>query len=420
MHLWAFYAILLASPLATSLETASQHTAWQDPACAQEEADVASAFQHKVDKSVLVSSREAKKSMADAALNHSLSLGVAHDYAHVKTLEKATLPFVFDCGSRVLDKPFLSGGASVQYIHVPKAAGSSMQHMLSRLSGTLRMHIHQVDGMCGDPPSNGKTLELGHIYQGHRPIGWCTAKADRQPLYIAILRDPLSRLLSLYDYRVTHPGGPAWAERMRNKLIAQERRLQQAGINQSRALEQLIQEDMQVAKDFVASGQIGYFLPDRCLADMPSTRRGASKDDERVALYADNARLALSVALKNMIRCDVVGTVDTINTDLEPQLLYHAPHLEGKGLFLRRDNVDAREPQVLSDAVARTFLDVLGGFGGFDLDSRLYDFAKRVAKSRTLHAHHARQDDAHCVINVTQTELELLRLPWPTEACSAF
>jgi hypothetical protein len=93
-------------------------------------------------------------------------------------------------------RPGHAKGRPIQFIHVPKAGGTSVQESLEKwaiLHGIPTL-LHDGDGPSWNSPgSRGLLL-------GHRGYGFSAKVMEKVPLTIVALREPVSRIISLFDY----------------------------------------------------------------------------------------------------------------------------------------------------------------------------------------------------------------------------
>ena len=96
--------------------------------------------------------------------------------------------------------PGHSGGRPVQFIHVPKTGGTSVQKLLHREVVALRVAFEVVSDR--DLHEGQKTTWKGAtcVVFGHAPLGWSPGFQVRQPLYIAVFRDPVAFAVSSFDF----------------------------------------------------------------------------------------------------------------------------------------------------------------------------------------------------------------------------
>ena len=98
----------------------------------------------------------------------------------------------------------MKDGVPVQFVHIPKAGGSSVTRILTSVARSQGMMTH----------SNFKVpvnATRGMLLTGHRPLGG--GRGDRikeqNSFYIVAIRNPLDMFVSLYHYKLTDPFGPA-------------------------------------------------------------------------------------------------------------------------------------------------------------------------------------------------------------------
>jgi len=99
-------------------------------------------------------------------------------------------------------KPGQTPGRPIQYVHIPKAGGTTIQESLiawaTKVGYSKYLHNGDHDGVWSCP----RTIERG-ILMGHRGFGFCDRMQKRygnNALYMVALREPVSRFRSLFDY----------------------------------------------------------------------------------------------------------------------------------------------------------------------------------------------------------------------------
>eukprot|EP00048_Salpingoeca_helianthica_P018887 m.2820 g.2820 ORF g.2820 m.2820 type:complete len:322 (+) comp2770_c0_seq1:218-1183(+) len=111
------------------------------------------------------------------------------------------------------------------YLHLPKAAGTSMRHLLRRSAENTSLALNVCDDL--DIP---RTLLQDHNYGSivncdvvvaHVPYGIMDGyNAAKKPLYSVMLREPIARTLSLYHYVRRSPEHYQF-EHFQNKTLPQ-------------------------------------------------------------------------------------------------------------------------------------------------------------------------------------------------------
>lgn len=97
--------------------------------------------------------------------------------------------------------PGRAGGRPIQYVHVPKTGGASVQGFLREVARNYSIRVQYHDGPFVAPKSWDQS---SCIVFGHRPFGWEVGFSSRQPFYVVTLRDPVALAVSLFDYVVSH------------------------------------------------------------------------------------------------------------------------------------------------------------------------------------------------------------------------
>jgi hypothetical protein len=98
-------------------------------------------------------------------------------------------------------------GRPIQYIHVPKCGGTSVQAYLQSMADEFGLKIVRNDDMFmrdGNLKPQ-KVYKSACIFVGHRPFGWDNSyQTLSTPLYVITIREPLSLAISLFDYIQSH------------------------------------------------------------------------------------------------------------------------------------------------------------------------------------------------------------------------
>ncbi|KAH9260847.1 hypothetical protein BASA81_001314 [Batrachochytrium salamandrivorans] len=128
----------------------------------------------------------------------------------------------------------------LQYIHIPKAGGSTIQYSLWQWAKPkLQTYIADGGGLRYNCPPKiwrnpGKTAN-GAILMGHRGFGFCRAlepNEDRMTFAVAV-REPVSRVRSLFDYILTstywefEPYHRKWKHRDFSQLVIEAEQARQ-------------------------------------------------------------------------------------------------------------------------------------------------------------------------------------------------
>lgn len=99
------------------------------------------------------------------------------------------------------------------HLHIPKSAGSSHRYYLYQVLGAHCVYSHgeHVDGGAFAP----EKLQNFSVAEGHRPLDFYPP--DMQALFTSVLRDPVERALSYFNYRAAPALNPEdnWSESRR-------------------------------------------------------------------------------------------------------------------------------------------------------------------------------------------------------------
>ncbi len=300
----------------------------------------------------------------------------------------------------------------MEYVHVPKSGGTSVQQMLQWMAAHHNLSHHRRDFGDGEPPP--PALKHGCIYDGQEPLGWGSAPTPTAFTAISWRRDHLSLIVSLYNYK-------ARSEQKVGLLFHErEKELRKAGVPDEYMFDELLRRNDAQAMFIANTSSSNYLVPASC------HHRDASSplNEVRDRSLTGNARFEdarLAVMLQNLAAIDVVATTEYLDTQLSSQLQWHAP--KAKFQSLGHSNANAmntstgaltRPIQLLSHSVRSA----LTRHPTFQREQWLCEFATRVAQARSAHAAsclemHTRPCPLSCLVNVSERELQLLTRKFP-------
>lgn len=250
-------------------------------------------------------------------------------------------------------------------IHIPKAAGSSVQGGLQELamqrcgkSATVQAEVLN----CSE--YNQTELVEGAYYLGHAPIGF--AGTNFIPMvYIIVIREPMAMMISLYDYTAQFAGSVLTTKKY-PKLARKEMKMPIF----EKSLEFKDRELLLATEGVPPTGYLDALVlrDDYTFLDISSflipCRPGCHHVDKNTA-----------VVLHNLLRIDVVAVVDELSL-LLPQLDYHLPDLAP--FTMPMENSGTRQKQRLSPAAFA----ILQNNSGFVRSLKIYHLARHLARAR--------------------------------------
>ena len=94
---------------------------------------------------------------------------------------------------------------AVQYVHIPKAGGMSIQTAMWSWTRRAGLRYIRYDGpsVSGSSMACPARASEADVFSGHRAFGFCDAvMKKRNPFIFTVFREPLSRMVSQYDYNL--------------------------------------------------------------------------------------------------------------------------------------------------------------------------------------------------------------------------
>lgn len=121
-------------------------------------------------------------------------------------------------------RPGWKKGYPIQYIHIPKAGGTTIQESLVQWGRRKNYHKYLHNGNHEGEWKCPGMVDQG-ILMGHRGMGFCRrmeTQYGKNALYIVALREPVSRFRSLFDYFLdnNHPSFKEYHSMWKGKALS--------------------------------------------------------------------------------------------------------------------------------------------------------------------------------------------------------
>ena len=236
-------------------------------------------------------------------------------------------------------------GAPVQYVHVPKAAGTTIHsYLFDKVVNEFALPQTKLDRrnhpeLC---PKDDREWS-GGLYWGHCPI--VSGRGNTRPLFIVSLREPKARWISNFRYiaRNKHHFD-------HNLLKAAMKLFKQRGYPTSDIFAEMLKTRHPFATSLLDRSQWSFLVPMGC-----PLRNGTSPKRDIVRLTRQNKDLAKAVLIQNLVRCDVVVTMDQLDTFVQ-QMINHlakAQFMDDAYKFSRGGKLAGRKsPEEILDEAA--------------------------------------------------------------------
>eukprot|EP00634_Sargassococcus_sp_CCMP2135_P014424 CAMPEP_0198659516 /NCGR_PEP_ID=MMETSP1467-20131203/32317_1 /TAXON_ID=1462469 /ORGANISM="unid. sp., Strain CCMP2135" /LENGTH=315 /DNA_ID=CAMNT_0044395871 /DNA_START=88 /DNA_END=1035 /DNA_ORIENTATION=+ len=246
----------------------------------------------------------------------------------------------------------------VQYIHIPKAGGTTVQASLRQAISRFGRSLYVTNAFSRTTGCHkDRDMAQGQYYAGHSSIGFFSKTFRKMsPIYIVVTREPIALMVSLYDFIATYASASrADFTKLVHEYRDREDGLAKEGVQPDMFLDTLLQRNLDFVNDFR-----GFYVP--CDCD-----------------HSDPSNLTTS-AMHNLLRVDVVVVLEEFGLFV-PQIEHHLPWLRPFTVG-HSHNKARRPPQQISQ-------ETLGAFmrsERYETQARLYQFAKTVARARAEYA----------------------------------
>ena len=179
--------------------------------------------------------------------------------------------------SRRMEHPGEDDGPLIHVIHVPKTGGTAMRDTLfkwaynAKRGTSLGFKTHVYFNACNyqEECSNGSIVRQEHgIFVGHTGFG-IRANAPANRLNVIIMREPISRITSFFNYLHFEKRAPAdWSNKSLDGIFSDYRRVRLSqpeilNTNQTSLTNRLVHH--------ILTDQLSYLASYKCVAPAPDT-----------------------------------------------------------------------------------------------------------------------------------------------------
>eukprot|EP00041_Stephanoeca_diplocostata_P014621 m.271826 g.271826 ORF g.271826 m.271826 type:complete len:349 (-) comp19746_c0_seq39:4637-5683(-) len=269
-----------------------------------------------------------------------------------------------NCASRAIEHPFEPGGISAQFVHVPKAAGTTIEHYLLDLARRNKIQVVRSS-------EEFNPIQSTKFFFGHSRIKLFSSNIT-QPLRITSFRSALSAVESFYRYKSrasrSHYNG-------NNKVLQAAMRVHQAegraldsahatlrslGVPQNKSLDYMIRTNMSAVLSQVHFRQSNYLQTDLCRTQT----------------------CTIGCAMRNVLLCEIVVWSDDLQNQWTTQMRYH---VQPTGNTTTGHANPSHWPHQM---LSRSGLEALLNDDIFREELEFANFTHRLANTRTYCAEH--------------------------------
>lgn len=256
----------------------------------------------------------------------------------------------------------------VQYVHLPKTGGTSIQTSLFRwvTKNNLRYFRTDSNAMVGSSTKCASPVFQSEVFAGHRGYGFCNRSMyddTRSAFTFTVLRNPLSKLVSHFDYNMENP---KVAEHMRYVNTFGTTPLS-SWIKKFNATDKLESGEMLIK--YLCTQQTRFMCGYECL--------GPTQIEYDSTLF-------LQKAMANLKQTDAVGILTERFDNLLTQLKIHLPFVPLTAAKWPNENIGLKSEQKKKSQLDEDAVSILNEWCKTDVV--LYETAVILEKRKTNQA----------------------------------
>jgi len=277
--------------------------------------------------------------------------------------------------SRIRERPGTEKGPAVQFVHVPKAGGTSIQTALMKWAKTSNIDVTLKDH--GGPYWGDGKIRRG-VLLGHRGFGF--AKGAGNLVEIVAFREPLSRVISLFDYlNSLQDRSPllmairkSWNGKSLDQVIASYNATRVSSFasllpggnasHSDRSFHRVLQSQLQ----FMCGYECVFLLT-------------GSPDEQVIPTQVRDPKVVFNRAIENLKKTECIGVLAHLD-DLIVQMKHHLGFVPPNVVKFPFENTKHGKKSKLSDGARALLQEWLKE------EIVMYQFAEKLSAAKTRHA----------------------------------
>jgi len=299
------------------------------------------------------------------------SLVFQEDDAEDRAIKKEQKNDNGECLTKRFRHPGMSRGLKMQFIHLPKTGGSSVQMAIDdwvQDNSRIQLFLSNSNDVRGSSSKCPSRVPEATVLIGHRGWGFCEdVVKDKRGIFTATaVRSAVSRMVSFYDYNLLKRSTPK-AQQLYGNTASVTRHTLSDLVKQYNATTDVVEPGEAILR-YSGSQQCRYMCGYQCLG--PNARHNATFTPEYM----------LKKALENLQKTDCVAVTEHLN-DLIDQLRFHLKWVPYTFRAWQEQNRLPSSMKSILDAESKAILEKWGW-----ADQQLYEAAAIIADEKTKQA----------------------------------